>query len=153
MTGRTYCALLISSDSDPQLAETVQSALGLTGGESVDTQTPDLVARRARLAQILHAPVPSPPRYFWRLSSKDAVDDVDPESHVEWLLSGLKPGRTMDELRALGCTVRVTCFWGDNGRGGGPVLSAKLLRTLAAQGVPLEFDFYVEEVESNGKVH
>ena len=45
-------------------------------------------------------------------------------------------------------------FRASSGRGGGPVISEKLLRALAEQNLPLEFDFYAEEVEaSNSVVH
>lgn len=153
---RTYCSLVISSEVDAHLGRTVKRVLGLSGGEVVDTQTPELVARRERLAKMMGSQPSVPPRYFWRLSSKDAIESFDAQTHIAWLLDQMAPGRSFAEIAKHGCSAYLTCFWAGSGRGGGPVLPASLLRVLADHGVELQFDFYVEEDEGGlggGPVH
>lgn len=142
---RTYCSLVISSDSDSKLDVTVQRILGLESSDVVDTQTCDLIARRKKLAKILGTSVLSPPRYFWRFSSKDMIDSTDIQVHIAWLLSQVRQGRSIYEVTELGGHAFITCFWAGNGRGGGPVLPPRLVRAVADQGVELQFDFYVED--------
>ena len=141
---RTYCSLVISSDTDDQLAATVQRILGLRSSDVVDTQTPGLISRRKKLAKILGKPPLSPPRYFWRFSSKDMIDSTDIQAHIAWLLRQVRPGRSIHEVTEHGGNAFVTCFWAGNGRGGGPILPSSLMRAVAGHGVELQFDFYVE---------
>lgn len=142
---RTYCSLVISSDTDDQLEVTVQRVLGLRSSSVVDTQTPDLTARRSKLAKILGTKPPSPHRYFWRLCSKEMVGSTDIKAHIAWLLSQVRPGRSIYEVTESGGSAFLTCFWAGNGRGGGPKLSSGLMRIVAEHGVELQFDFYVED--------
>lgn len=142
---RTYCSLVISSDTDHQLEVTVQRILGLRSSDVVDTQTPDLIARRKKLAKILGTPPLSPPRYFWRFSSKDMIDSTDIQAHIAWLLSQVRPGRSIHEVTEHGSHAFITCFWAGHGRGGGPILSSSLVRAVADHGIELQFDFYVED--------
>jgi hypothetical protein len=142
---RTYCSLVISSDTDRQLGVTVQKILGIVSNDVVDTQSPELIAARERLAKVLDNPPFSPPRYFWRSSSKDKIDSNELQDHVAWLLSQVKPGRSIREISDHGGSAFLTCFWAGNGRGGGPTLSSSLMRTIASHDVELQFDFYTED--------
>ena len=127
---RTYCSLLISSDADSGLATTVLRVLGLSGGEIVDTQAPEMISRRLRLAEMIGGKPATPPRYFWRLSSKDQSESTDVEAHITLLLGQLSPGRYLSQIADYECRVYITCFWAGPGRGGGPILSTKVLKTL-----------------------
>ncbi|MFI8616000.1 hypothetical protein ACIGHN_10880 [Acidovorax sp. NPDC077693] len=142
---RTYCSLVISSDTDAQLAATVLRILGLRSSEVVDTQTPDLIFRREKIAKILGKPPLCPPRYIWRFSSKNIIHDKDIQAHIAWLLSQVRLGRSIREVTENGGNAFLTCFWAGNGRGGGPILPSSLMRAVADHGVELQFDFYVEE--------
>lgn len=144
---RTYCSLIISSDVDSDLQTTVLRVLGLSGGEVVDTQAPAMVSRRERLAKLFGREPLTPPRYFWRLSSKDE-NEADVEGHIAWLLRQLAPGRYLSDIAGHGCSAYLTCFWSGTGRGSGPALPAGMLKALADHGVELQFDFFVEEDES-----
>jgi hypothetical protein len=146
---RTYCSLVISSDTDQQLGETVQKILGLVSNDMVDTQSPELIAARGRLAKVLDKNPVSPPRYFWRLSSKDKLDSNEIQDHVAWLLSQVKSGRSIHEINDHDGRAFLTCFWAGNGRGGGPILSSSLMRTIASHDVELQFDFYVEDADES----
>jgi len=91
---------------------------------------------------------------FGNSAPKIRCRDLDLQPHVDWLLSGVTPGRRIGEICRSGCQAKVAVFRASSGRGGGPVISEKLLRALAEQNLPLEFDFYAEEVEaSNSVVH
>lgn len=145
---RTYCSLVISSDIDQQLGATVQKILGLVSNDVVDTQTPELTVARERVAKILGKPPLSPPRYFWRLSTKDKIDSNEIQDHVIWLLNQVQSGRLIHEITDHGGSAFLTCFWAGNGRGGGPILSSSLMQTIASHDIELQFDFYVEDDES-----
>lgn len=141
---RTYCSLVISSNTDDQLSATAQRVLGLVSNDVVDTQSPDWIKRRARLGGILDITPAAPPRYFWRFSSKDMVESPELGDHIAWLLNQVIPNRSIHNMLAYGSTAFIACFWAGNGRGGGPVLPPALMRMLAEHGVELQFDFYVE---------
>lgn len=142
---RTYCTLIINSETDRQLKKTVQSLLGLKSDDVVDTQTPDLIARREKLANLLEKPLVSPPRYFWRLSSLDFVNSANLQDHIAWLLNQVHSNRSIHEITLYGCNTFLTCFWTSHGRGGGPTLSSDLLKSIVDHQLELQFDFYVED--------
>lgn len=141
---RTYCSLIINSDTDHQLGTTAQEVLGLISGDVVDTQSPDVTRRRERLGKMLGLTTKTPPRYFWRLSSKDTVNSPEVGDHIAWLLNQIAPDRLIGDMHKHGGVAFITCFWAGNGRGGGPVLPPALMRALAEHGVELQFDVYVE---------
>ena len=141
---RTYCALIISSDADHRLSATAQRVLGLVPDDVVDTQSPALVMRRERVGSMLGIPPATPPRYFWRFSSKEMIDSTDLGDHIAWLLKQMAPGRSINDMHAYGSNAFIACFWAGNGRGGGPIIRPAMMRTLVEQGVELQFDFYVE---------
>ncbi|WP_422087893.1 DUF4279 domain-containing protein [Variovorax sp.] len=145
---RTYCSLVISSDTDDQLSVTAQRVLGLVSNDVVDTQSPELIKRRARLGGMLRITPAVPSRYFWRLSSKDMVESLELGDHIAWLLKQLAPNRSIDDMHAFGSRAFISCFWASSGRGGGPVLPPTLMRMLAEHGVELQFDVYVEPDDS-----
>ena len=142
---RTYCSLVVRSDTDHQLETTVQRILGLSCGEFVDNKTPERLAQVARLIKILGKQEYSPPRYIWSLCSKNVIDSVDVETHISWLLNQVSPGRSIHEVTDHGGHAFITCFWAGNGRGGGPILPSGLVRAVADHGIELQFDFYVED--------
>jgi hypothetical protein len=142
---RTYCSLVVSSDTDHQLDVTVQRILGLTSNKVVDTQAPGRIASRKKLAKILGTSLQSPPRYFWRFTSMDMINSSDIQVHIEWLFSQVRPGTLLHEASMHGSEISLTCFWAGNGRGGGPTLTPSLMRAIADHGIEFEFDFYVEE--------
>lgn len=144
-TMRTYCSLIITSETDSRLETTVQRAIGLSCDDFVDNQSPARLARVAKLNEILGRSGHRPPRYVWSLSSKDAVESADAPAHISWLLDQVSDGRKISELNGQGSHAHLTCFWAGNGRGGGPALPASLTRAIADHGVELQFDFYVEE--------
>ena len=141
---RTYCSLIISSNTDAQIGVTVQRVLGLVSNEVADTHSPELTTRREKLGRMLGITPAVPPRYFWRFSSKDIVHSSDLGDHIVWLLNQLAPSRSIDDIHEYGSTAFISCFWASNGRGGGPILPPTLMRMLADHGVELQFDVYVE---------
>jgi hypothetical protein len=152
---RTYCSLIITSETDARLEATVQKTLGLTCSEFADNQSPERLLKVAKLNEILGRSGYLPARYVWSLTSKDAVESAELQVHIAWLLDQVIVGRTINDVLSQGNHAFLTCFAAGNGRGGGPTLSANVMRTIAAQGVELQFDFYVEESDSgvNGVMH
>lgn len=146
---RTYCSLIITSETDARLATTVQRTIGLRCDDFVDNQSPERLARVAKLNEILGRSGHQPPRYVWSLSSKGAIESADAQAHISWLLDQVSDGRKICELKNQRSHAYLTCFWAGNGRGGGPTLPASLTRAIADHGVELQFDFYVEEGDSS----
>ena len=73
------------------------------------------------------------------------IDSTDIQAHIAWLLSQIRPGRSIHDAAEHGSNAFITCFWAGNGRGGGPTLSSSLIRAVADHGIELQFDFYIED--------
>ena len=97
---RTYCSLVISSNTDAQLQKTVQRVLGLKSDDVIDTQTSELIAQRERYNRLLQVAFSSPDRYFWRLSSKEIIDSKKLGDHIFWLLNQIHPGQSIREIKS-----------------------------------------------------
>lgn len=149
---RTYCSLIVSSDTDSQIQSTVHRVLGLSGGEFIDTKTPEMIDRRLRLAKKMGFDAPAPPHYFWLLTSKHSVCDPNIHVHVSWLLDQVASGRFLSEISKEECRAYLACFWAGNGRGGGPMFRADILKKIASHGIEMHFDFYSDEAEVVGHV-
>ena len=144
---RTYCTLVISSNEDEDLCETVASLFGVSPTAFIDNRSSERQERITRLRQALpklaHI---EPPRYVWTLSSQGRVASEDFEPHMRWLLEAIaETGHSLSELRQRICQVYVTCFWEGAGRGGGPTIRPGIAKQLVMHDVELRFDNYCSE--------
>lgn len=146
---RIYCTLVISSDSDGQLCETVKSLFGVAPTSFIDNQSAQRKERIARLRKALpKLATVEPPRYVWTLRSQEHVDSNKFDPHMRWVLAAVaETGRPLSELQQHAYQVYVTCFWEGTGRGGGPTIDPDTLRQLANHGIELRFDNYFGEGE------
>ena len=82
----------------------------------------------------------------WFLSSQGKVRSQSVERHFAWLVRRSEPigrRRTLTALRRAGVDMNIACFWAPAQiGGGGPALSAALLRSLAKLQIPVWFDVY-----------
>jgi hypothetical protein len=144
---RIYCTLVISSDTDGHLCETVESLFDAAPTSFIDNQSPERRERIARLRKALpKLAAVEPPRYVWTLSSQDHVESNEFEPHMRWVLAAVAgTGRPLSELQQRACQVYVSCFCEGTGRGGGPTINPDTLKQLADHGVELRFDNYFGE--------
>ncbi|HQR35940.1 MAG TPA: DUF4279 domain-containing protein [Blastocatellia bacterium] len=80
----------------------------------------------------------------WFLSSKGIVPSKDSARHLEWLLDQLMPKqKALEDLRADGFLMDVSCYWLSAYGQGGPTLSPALMGNLGKLGLELWFDVYL----------
>ena len=82
---------------------------------------------------------------LWKYSSKGQLDSMDPQDHIDWLLSRLSGSESkFDDLRDAGCVVDVFCFL-ETGEQGGFTLTSLQMGTLSSLGLDLTWDIYRAE--------
>jgi hypothetical protein len=81
----------------------------------------------------------------WTLSSKAAVDSVDENEHIDFLLNILAGSvRSLARLRDEGCTMDVFCYFETDGQGG-PSLTHVQMRALSDLGLDIAWDLYSQD--------
>lgn len=151
MAVRTYCTLVISTNSDHDLRGTVSSLFLVEPTHFVDNQDVERQKSLARLRKALPKLASiEPMRYVWTRSSQGHVHSDEFAAHARWLFSEVgASGHRLRELEQLSCHAYVTCFWEGAGRGGGPIMSPDVAALFVEQGIELRFDnFFAEEASS-----
>jgi hypothetical protein len=146
-----FCTLFLRSDSsDAPKTLLVESALAAL--EVQDHQSAASLARAARLRAVGFVPRSDMPRFTWHLDTEAALgraEELDPYVHVSWLLFQLKPGVLLADAADRGIEVSIGLYWGGNGTGGGPFVSAQLGELLARHKVGLQLGFYYEDADAD----
>ena len=145
---RTYCTLVISTDSERDPRGTISSLFGIEPTHFVDNQDEERQQSLARLRKALPKLAGIEPlRYVWTRSSQGRVHSEDFAPHARWVLAEVsKFGHALCELEQLSCSAYMTCFWEGAGRGGGPTISPEIASLLVDQGIELRFDnYFVDE--------
>lgn len=89
------------------------------------------------------------PRYYWELSSKEAVKGNDLHEHIAWLLGNLQPGFSLKNLSSMGFEYGLSTYWEGRGTGGGPLIAPKLAKFLFQHNVSLDIGFYLNTEETH----
>jgi len=85
---------------------------------------------------------------LWKYSSKDQLESIDPQDHIDWLLSRLSGSeKKFDHLRDAGCVADVFCFL-ETGEQGGFTMTSLQMGTLCSLGLDLTWDIYRPEVQA-----
>lgn len=85
---------------------------------------------------------------LWKYSSKGQLDSMDPQDHIDWLLSRLCGSENkFDNLRDAGCVADVFCFL-ETGEQGGFTLTSLQMGTLSSLGLDLTWDIYRAEAQA-----
>lgn len=146
-----YCTFFVKSN-DAQAASRILSSEILETTECDDLRSPARLASAERLREAGFSRRTDLPRYAWAFDSEHSIgsDVLDPYSHVEWLLSRLKPGTSLVAERAAGTETHLGFFWGGGGTGGGPFISVHLAELLARHQIALDVGFYYQDPEEEG---
>lgn len=81
----------------------------------------------------------------WVLCTQNQVTSRDTRRHVDWILSRIADkGWELDELRAQGAEMDISCLWVSIGQGG-PILSPPQMKSLAQLSLDIWWDVYVRE--------
>jgi hypothetical protein len=124
---RTYATLcLYSDDLEPEAISSLVGALPSTSAEkggSLGTST----ARRNT----------------WLLTSEGAVESRDARRHIDWVLDRVD-GPALSKLLMSTCEGWLSCFWASRSGHGGPMVSPQQMERLAALGLDLGFDCYLD---------
>lgn len=141
-----YCTLFLRSDERDALSEILLPAL-TEALDPDDNQSPANLARTQRMRTAGFVTRSDLPRYAWCLDSRERVgsDESDPFAHVSWLLSQLKPGVLLGDARKQGLEASLGFFWGGQGTGGGPFISAQFADLLVRHQIGLDVGFYYED--------
>lgn len=85
---------------------------------------------------------------LWKYSSKNQLESMDPQAHIDWLLSRLSGSeKKFDHLRDAGCVADVFCFL-ETGEQGGFTMTSLQMGTLCSLGLDLTWDIYRAEVQA-----
>jgi hypothetical protein len=85
---------------------------------------------------------------LWKYSSKDQLESIDPQDHIDWLLSRLSGSeKKFDHLRDAGCVADVFCFL-ETGEQGGFTMTSLQMGTLSSLGLDLTWDIYRAEAQA-----
>lgn len=84
----------------------------------------------------------------WLLSSKDVVESLDLEKHLDWIITKLEPrADALRELQNRGAKTDLFCYWQSKYGHGGPTLSPEIMKRAAALGLEIGFDVYFTEAD------
>ena len=85
--------------------------------------------------------------HYWGWSSDSQIHSADGLEHVRAII-GLLQGKTeqLEQLRATGCDMDVSCYWVSSGQGG-PSLDASDLAALSSLGLAIWWDVYFGDPE------
>ncbi|WP_259461663.1 DUF4279 domain-containing protein [Paraburkholderia fungorum] len=82
--------------------------------------------------------------FGWFLNTR-GIDSVDLGDHLDFLLSALRGQNVdMNEIKEMGCSYRVSCFWSSVSGNGGPELKPQQMSQLAAMDMELHFDLWFD---------
>ena len=82
---------------------------------------------------------------LWKYSSKDQLDSVDPQDHIDWMLQSLSgTEKRFAHLRAEGCVADIFCFL-ETSEQGGFTIASQQMGALCALGLDVTWDIYRAE--------
>ena len=146
---RYYCLLIIRSNSKGTASSIFRAkALDVLGFEDTCSEVNLARAERWRKSNssVQFIERSDLPRYCWSLTSLSGIDEKvsDPFEHVSWLMSQLKRGVSLANVKNQGVECVLAFYWGGLGSGGGPLITPGLSNMLVQHNIDLSIGFYME---------
>ena len=141
-TVRTYFSLFIACEGELEAAAKELEKYGLRATEYADNQSPQRLQMLRRLKDSGVAARARPLRHNWLVSSQGRVRKAQLEPHFLWVFRQLKPGKKLSALTKKGFRIQPVCFWETSDFGGGPIVTAAVLRLLQYHELDLQVDIY-----------
>ena len=144
-----YCSLFVRSDRENE-AKALFRGKTLDLLKLEDNLSPLRVASAERLRAKGFVMRNDLPRFRWILDTNERfdADTFDLFTHVSWLLAKLKPSVSLEEARSRGVESFLSLYYGGNGTGGGPYISAELAELLVRHQISMQVGFYYEDSDA-----
>jgi hypothetical protein len=111
----------------------------------VDSESPELRARRNRVRAKLGLKRAQIARYQWKVISDGKVENDDIDEHLKWLLGNFEDGIKLTERLGPEFQCWISVFWLGNGTGGGPLLTIRSMEILLHHRIEIGVAFYLDD--------